>query len=84
MLNKINKLNEHLKNEKCNKRKLFLYGVVKSFFCFFGLHKISVYIDLKILKQSELQYSKCDKCNWIKYMKNPIGKNILDIPYKAK
>jgi hypothetical protein len=29
MLNEINQFNEHLKNEKRNKRKLFLYGVVK-------------------------------------------------------
>ncbi len=29
MLNEINQFNEHLKNEKRNKRKLFLYGVVQ-------------------------------------------------------
>lgn len=29
MLNEINQFNEHLKNEKRKKRKLFLYGVVQ-------------------------------------------------------
>lgn len=75
-------MNNLLNNKKT--KQWILYDVVKSFFCFLRMHKLSVYIDLKILKQSELKYNKCDKCNWIKYMKNPIGKNILDIPYKAK
>ena len=61
-----------------------MFDVVKSFFCFLGMHKVSSYIDLKILKQSELKYSNCHKCNCIKFMKNPIGKNILDIPCKIK
>jgi hypothetical protein len=76
-------MNKKVNNQR-DKKKQASYGVLRSFFCFLGIHKLSVYIDLKILKQSELKYNNCDKCNWIKYMRNPIGKNILDIPYKPK